>query len=72
MYVGISSDGLQLVPLLRNLGFFRVTALRIGDYGNKWTVLTKPMYDEFKADMDQLVKDGELKEMPEKEGRGHL
>lgn len=57
--------GYNLFPYFETWGFFRVTALRIGDYGNKWTVLTKPMYDEFKADMDQLVKDGELKEMPE-------
>ena len=37
----------------------------VGDYGHKPHVLTKEMYDEFKADMDALVLSGELKEMPE-------
>lgn len=37
--------------------------LYIGDYGNKWIVFTPEMYNEFKADMDQLVTDGELKAM---------
>ena len=39
--------------------------MRIGDYGNKWMIITPEMYEEFKADMQELVDNGEIKTMPE-------
>ncbi|MBR1713117.1 MAG: M60 family metallopeptidase [Alloprevotella sp.] len=56
--------GYNLVPYFEKWGFIRCVAMRIGDYGDKWYVLTDDMYDEFIADMDALVQSGELKVMP--------
>ena len=55
----------NLLPYFERWGFFRQVAMRIGDYGNKWMIITPKMYNEFKADMDALVKSGEIKAMPE-------
>jgi hypothetical protein len=57
--------GYNLYPFFEKWGFFRIIALVINDYGNKYYVMTKQMRDEFKADMDALVADGTLKQMPE-------
>lgn len=46
--------GYNLLPYFERWGFLRHVALNIGDYGNKWLVLTDKMYDEFKEDMDEL------------------
>ncbi len=56
-------SGYNLFPYFERWGFLRQVGLYIGDYGNKWIVFTPEMYNEFKADMDQLVADGELKAM---------
>lgn len=56
--------GYNLTPYFEKWGFLRQVALEIGDYGTKYYVMTPEMYNEFKADMDELVKNGELKEMP--------
>lgn len=56
--------GYDLTPYFEKWGFLRQVALEMGDYGIKYYVMTPEMYNEFKADMDKLVKDGELKEMP--------
>lgn len=55
----------NLLPYFERWGFFRQVAMRIGDYGNKWMIITPKMYNEFKADMDALVESGEIKAMPE-------
>ena len=55
----------NLLPYFEQWGFFRQVAMRIGDYGNKWMIITPEMYEEFKADMDALVKSGEIEAMPE-------
>ena len=57
-------SGYNLFPYFERLGFLRQVALYIGDYGNKWFICSPDMYNEFKEDMDALVKDGTLKEMP--------
>ena len=57
--------GYNLTPFFEQWGYLRQVALEVGDYGQKYYVLTADMYDEFKVDMDALVKSGELKEMPE-------
>lgn len=57
--------GYNLFPYFERWGFLRQLATFVGDYGHKPHVLTKEMYDEFKADMDALVTSGELKKMPE-------
>lgn len=57
--------GYNLFPYYERWGFLRQLATFVGDYGHKPHVLTKEMYDEFKADMDALVESGELKAMPE-------
>lgn len=46
------------------MGYLRTIAMKVGDYGNWYYLLTQDMYDEFKADMDALVESGELKTMP--------
>jgi len=46
--------GYNLIPFFEQWGFLRHVALNIGDYGNKWTVLTDKMYDEFVTDMNDL------------------
>ena len=53
--------GYNLYPYFEKWGFFRLVALKIDDYGNKYYCMTKEMKDEFKADMDAL----NLKVMPE-------
>lgn len=58
-------SGYNLMPYFEQWGFLRQIAALIGDYGNKWYVMTPDMYNEFKADMDALVQSGELKAMPE-------
>ncbi len=57
--------GYNLVPYFEKWGFIRVIAAQMGDYGTKNYLLTQSMYDEFITDMDALVEDGTLKEMPE-------
>ncbi|MGM9688354.1 MAG: M60 family metallopeptidase [Alloprevotella sp.] len=57
--------GYNLLPYFERWGFFRQIAMRIGDYGNKWMIITPEMYEEFKADMQALVDNGEIKSMPE-------
>lgn len=57
--------GYNLFPYFERWGFLRQLATYVGDYGHKPHLLTKEMYDEFKADMDALVTSGELKVMPE-------
>lgn len=56
--------GYNLFPYFERWGFLRQLATYVGDYGHKPVLMTKEMYDEFKADMDALVTSGELKEMP--------
>ena len=55
----------NLLPYFERWGFFRQVAMRIGDYGNKWMIITPDMYNEFKADMDALVESGEIQAMPD-------
>lgn len=57
--------GYNLFPYFEAWGHLRQIAMRIGDYGTFWYVMTPQMYDEFKADMDALVESGELQAMPE-------
>lgn len=47
-------SGYNLMPYFEKWGFLRQVALNIGDYGNKWYVMTPAMYEEFKKDMDDL------------------
>lgn len=54
-------SGYNLVPYFEKWGFLRTVAMRIGDYGNKYMLLTKNMYDEFVADMKALEGTGEGK-----------
>ena len=56
--------GYNLMPYFEQWGYLRQVAQMIGDYGTKYYVMTKDMYDEFKADMNELVESGELKTMP--------
>ena len=44
--------GYNLMPYFDKWGYLRQVALRIGDYGTKYYVMTPEMYNEFKADMD--------------------
>lgn len=46
--------GYNLVPYFERWGFLRQVALNIGDYGNKWNILTPEMYEEFIEDMNAL------------------
>lgn len=55
--------GYNLFPYFERWGHLRQVAMRIGDYGTFWYVMTPQMYDEFKADMDALVESGELQAM---------
>ena len=50
--------GYNLWRFFERIGFLRVAAYRIGDYGDKNFVITQKMYDEFKADMDELEEKG--------------
>ena len=58
-------SGYNLMPYFEQWGYLRQVAMEIGDYGNKYYVMTPAMYEEFKADMEALVRNGEIKEMPE-------
>lgn len=58
-------SGYNLMPYFEQWGYLRQVALGIGDYGMKYYLMTAEMYNEFKEDMDALVKSGEIKEMPE-------
>lgn len=58
-------SGYNLFPYFERWGFLRCIALYLDDYGYGWQIFTKAAYDEFKADMDKLVADGTLKEMPD-------
>lgn len=58
-------SGYNLWPYFERFGFLRTIALRIGDYGGYFYLMSDDMYDEFKADMDELVTKGELKPMTE-------
>lgn len=57
--------GYDNTPFFEKFGFLRNVALCIGDYGNKWFVLTEDMLNEFKADMQALIDSGELQPMDE-------
>lgn len=57
--------GYNLFPYFERWGFLRQVAMEIGDYGEKWYLMTPEMYNEFKADMDALVTNGTLEAMPE-------
>ena len=57
--------GYNMVPYFEKWGFIRPIAMRVGDYGNKWYLMSEDMLSEFKDDMDALVDSGELKVMPE-------
>ena len=58
-------SGYNLFPYFEQWGYLRTIAMKVGDYGNWYYLLTQDMYDEFKADMDALVASGELKTMPD-------
>ncbi len=56
--------GYNLFPYFEQWGFLRTVAQYYNDYAHTHILMTKAMYDEFEADMNALVKSGELKEMP--------
>lgn len=56
------SSGYNLFPFFEQWGFLRVAAFWCGDYASGLNIFTQEMYDEFKADMQQMVTDGLLKE----------
>lgn len=58
-------SGYNLFPYFERWGFLRQVATYIYDYGYGWSFFTEDAYNEFKNDMDALVADGTLKEMPE-------
>jgi hypothetical protein len=55
--------GYNLFPYFERHGYLRTIALHVNDYSWGYYVMTKEMYDEFKADMQALVDDGTLKAM---------
>ena len=57
--------GYNLFPYFERHGYLRNVALHVNDYSWGYYVMTMEMYNEFKSDMDALVADGTLKEMPE-------
>ena len=57
--------GYNLFPYFERHGYLRTIALHVNDYSWGYYVMTKEMYNEFKADMQALVDDGTLKAMPE-------
>lgn len=57
-------SGYNLFPYFDRWGFIRQIALKIGDYGSYYYGMTEDMYTEFRQDMEQLVADGVLQEMP--------
>ena len=58
-------SGYNLLPYFEQWGYLRQVAMEIGDYGNKYYVMTPEMYNEFASDMEELVRNGEIKEMPD-------
>lgn len=58
-------SGYNLFPYFERWGFLRQVATYIYDYGYGWSFFTEDAYNEFKNDMDALVADGTLKEMPD-------
>ncbi len=58
-------SGYNLWPYFERFGFLRTVALYIGDYGGYYYLMTNDMYEEFKADMEELVTKKELKPMTE-------
>lgn len=58
---------LNLYPYFEVYGFFRLLSLKFDDYGTFNYKLTKEMRDEFKNELDQLVKNGKLREMTKQE-----
>ena len=54
-------SGYNLAPFYEKWGYLRQIAMMPGDYSKKYYIMTKEMYDEFMADMDALVKSGEIK-----------
>ena len=57
--------GYNLWSYFEPFGLFTVAAIEQGDYGIQYYIMTDAMYDEFKADMYQLEKDGIVKPLPE-------
>lgn len=55
--------GKNLYPYFEAFGFFRLLDLHIGDYGHYEYHLTAEMRDAFKAEMDELVRRGKIKEL---------
>lgn len=54
-------SGYNLWSFFERYGVFTVCAIEQGDYGIQYYIMTDDMYDEFKADMDDLEKQGILK-----------
>lgn len=57
--------GYNLWSYFEPFGLFTVCAIEQGDYGIQYYIMTDAMYDEFKADMYQLEKDGIVKPLPD-------
>lgn len=59
--------GINLYPYFEAFGFFRLLKLTYGDYGTYHYHLTAEMRDAFKAEMDQMVRDGKLRALTDAE-----
>ncbi|MCM1310294.1 MAG: M60 family metallopeptidase [Bacteroides sp.] len=57
--------GYNLWSYFERYGMFTVCAIEQGDYGTQYYIMTDDMYDEFKADLDDLEKQGVLKPLTE-------
>lgn len=55
--------GKNLYPYFEAFGFFRLLDLHIDDYGHYEYHLTAEMRDAFKAEMNELVRRGKIKEL---------
>lgn len=53
--------GYNLWSYFERFGCISVCALEQGDYGTQYYVMTQDMFDEFKADMEALEKDGTIR-----------
>lgn len=53
--------GYNLWSYFERFGCISVCALEQGDYGIQYYIMTQDMFDEFKADMEALEKDGTLR-----------
>lgn len=53
--------GYNLWSYFERFGCISVCALEQGDYGLQYYIMTQDMFDEFKADMEALEKDGTLR-----------